>query len=1138
MNKSSSPGPLSKLVNIIAMIVLGVSVSSSAGAQITVSPSATALGLATALTGTGVVVLAPVLTCNGLANGTFTTGVTDPVGVPNGVTLMSGDVTLMSAPATGPTESSSFIPSLSDADLSGLVGGLSTNDACVLEFDFKAAGDTVKFDYVFASEEYPEFACSGFNDVFGFLISGGVTSPSTTYPTPFNIARVPGTSIPVCINSVNSAPIGTGYAITTCNALGPGSPFNMYYIDNSASTLLVFDGKTTVLTAIAAVSPCDTYHLKLGIADVGDDAFNSAVFIKGGSLTSTIPTTITATGTSGLPYCLRECYPGNFIFTIPDTQTVPVTLHFNILGTAVNGFDYATIADSVTIPAGDTSALVYINTLPVPPTGPKVVTLEILSEDPCHPGVFTPTSTASLTIYEPTFNIVTPDTGICLGQSVVIIATGDTVFDYTWSPPATLSSSTTLVTTATPTDPATTYTLTATADTVLGCPPRSETITISMIPLPGVTVDSHLVKTCLGISVPLNVYATPPPGVGYSYTWSPSAGLSSTGIPSIIVTPTILGDITYTVTVFPTLMPACAARETITVHTLPNDFVLNNHDTAICIGQFVQASIFGSSEFDWRWTPPADISDPTIMEPTITPTVSGGYTVTASYAHCPDMVHNFYIEVDHPAPLVTIHDTICIPMNYSVDLTVPGSTGVGEGYYHYQWAPPTFVSNDTIPNPVISPTVTGVHTYTVTVHPHAEACAVDDIVELLVLPNTIDIITPDTAICKGKLVQIRANGDALFSYQWLPTAGIAFSTLLSPLVAPDTSTLYKVSVSFHLCPTFYDSILIDVQPNPSVFIGGNRFVCESDTIRLRSVVNPGWYTHYSYAWTPATYLNVSDEPAVILIGVDTGSIMLTVTTPAGCTGSDSAQIAVLPGNFASIIPDMSFCPHDSAILMPSGGAHYEWFPSIYLSDKNAVNPVIKPITDQNYTVVATSIYGCKDTLNFRANVYPAAVFYLTDSVRIYPGESYQIDPQTNCTIFSWTPSGGLSGKYLSNPLAAPEVSTYYVVTGVTEHGCKTRDSILISVDENAIIGMPNAFSPGYGVNNEFKIINRGIATLNYFRIFNRWGNLIFETKDVNQGWNGEYKGVPQPVGVFVYEAEAVSKSGKIFRKQGNVTLLR
>lgn len=1131
LNKSRKA--LSAVVAVCSLLTLG---ATRANAQITVTQNQTAAVLASTLAGSGVIILAPVLTCDTGANGTFTT-VVDPIGVSSGIVLTSGSASGIAAPAST-FETIGHTPSLSDADLATLAGG-GTNDACVLEFDFKAAGDTIKFNYVFASEEYPEFACSSFNDVFGFLISGGVTAPGTSYPTPYNIARVPGTNIPVCINSVNSAPVGTSYAIGTCNALGPGSPFNMYYVDNSASTTLVYDGKTTVLTAIAAVSPCDTYHLKLGIADVGDAAYNSGVFIKGGSLTSTVPTTITAVGTSGLPYCIRGCNPGNFIFSIPEAQDTDVVVHFNILGTAVNGYDYTWIPDSVIITPPLTSTTLDINTLPVSPAGPKVVTLEILKEDPCHPGVFTPVATASLTILDSfNFHILTPDTSICAGQYVHVIATGDTDFaaylNYEWTPIGTVSAPTSLTTNVTPAV-TTTYSLTVNADPALGCIPQVKTITVSIYPNPVLSIDSALVNTCVGMSVPLNVYVSPP-GTPYTYTWSPATYLSGTSVPNPTASPTAVGDVTYTITVAPTSLAACASDTTITLHVVPNDFVLHNNDTAICIGESVQVSITGWPEFNWVWTPPTGVSDPNIMEPVITPTVNSTYTVTASYAACPDMVHSFYIEVDTPATQVTVFDTICIPMNYTIDLTVPGSTGIGSGYYHYQWSPATYVSNDTIPNPVITPTVGGSHVYTVTVQPHAASCAVNDIINLYVLPNTIDLM-PDTAICKGQNVQIIATGDPLFTYQWLPTTGIAISNVVAPLVTPDTSALYKVKVSFHLCPEFYDSLYIDVQPNPEVYIGGSKFVCQWDTLRLPASVTPAWYTHYSYDWVPTAHIDKPNDNAVVLTGLSNETIILTVTTPAGCTGVDSAHIIMLPGNFADIVPELNFCPRDSAILEPTGGVSYQWFPSIYLSGANEARPVIKPITDQNYTILATSADGCKDTLQFKATVRSAAVITLEDSVTLHPGETYQIEPQTNATTVSWSPAGGLSSKYVVNPLASPEISTKYIITGVTEYGCKTKDSILINVSEETLISLPNAFTPG-GANSEFKIIKRGIATLNYFRIFNRWGNVVFETTDIEQGWNGEYKGVKQPVGVYVYTVEGVAKSGKIFRKQGNVTLLR
>lgn len=88
--------------------------------------------------------------------------------------------------------------------------------------------------------------------------------------------------------------------------------------------------------------------------------------------------------------------------------------------------------------------------------------------------------------------------------------------------------------------------------------------------------------------------------------------------------------------------------------------------------------------------------------------------------------------------------------------------------------------------------------------------------------------------------------------------------------------------------------------------------------------------------------------------------------------------------------------------------------------------------------------------------------------------------------------------------------------------------------------MPNAFSPGSGtgINDELHIIVKGMATLNYFRIWNRWGQLIFESTDINQGWDGRFKGVPQPLGTYVYLIDATSSTGKKFYKQGNITLLR
>ena len=211
---------------------------------------------------------------------------------------------------------------------------------------------------------------------------------------------------------------------------------------------------------------------------------------------------------------------------------------------------------------------------------------------------------------------------------------------------------------------------------------------------------------------------------------------------------------------------------------------------------------------------------------------------------------------------------------------------------------------------------------------------------------------------------------------------------------------------------------------------------------------------------------------------------------------------------------------------------------MYLDDSTSSAPWAHPIATQTYTAVVTSTAGCKDSVNVKVNVWPGAVIFLGDSIVLFPGESYHLIPSTNCVSFLWFPAAGLSNTAISDPVANPGTDTKYLVYGTTEYGCKAVDSISVYIAPETIVGVPNVFTPGTGANNILKIIVKGEASLNYFRIFNRWGNLIFDTKNVNEGWDGAYKGVQQPFGVYVYDIQAVTNSGKIINKHGNVTLLR
>lgn len=238
-----------------------------------------------------------------------------------------------------------------DADLDDLING-STFDAVVLEFDFIPQGDTVEFQYIFASEEYPEFVFS-FNDVFAFFISGPGISGGVQ-----NLAIVPGTSDPVSINTINSS---TNSALYTPN--GTGSVGESQYTNPK---VVQFDGFTVPLTAISKVTPCKTYHLKIAIADVADGSYDSGVFLKGGSLSSSplfIPNQNSSVDVGTENLLPEGCSDG--ILELKRTEKLWTTynLNYRIYGSAQNGIDYNTLTGNVSFPPNVSST--NINIVPI-----------------------------------------------------------------------------------------------------------------------------------------------------------------------------------------------------------------------------------------------------------------------------------------------------------------------------------------------------------------------------------------------------------------------------------------------------------------------------------------------------------------------------------------------------------------------------------------------------------------------------------------------------------------------------------------------------------------------------------------------------------------------------------------------------
>jgi len=421
-------------------------------------------------------------------------------------------------------------------------------------------------------------------------------------------------------------------------------------------------------------------------------------------------------------------------------------------------------------------------------------------------------------------------------------------------------------------------------------------------------------------------------------------------------------------------------------------------------------------------------------------------------------------------------------------------------------------------------------------------CVGSDTIKVQIVFDTLDFKTPDTvAICKGNAYQTLVAGDASITYSWIPTTGIAAANLPNPVINTDTSAWYVLTCTDGYCPVKVDSFYLEVQPTPQVYIDGYRNVCQYDSIHINVSVNPP-YPYYTFSWAPTTNLDNDTSGTVVFTSnfnkTDTTTLYVWVTTSGGCSGEDSSYIYSHPGNFLYINPNVIVCPGTSVQLIDSGAVGYHWSPGLYLSDSTSPTPVITPLTNQNYTLTAVSQYGCWDSLTMNVQVYPNAILKLPDTVLLYPGQNYQMDPLTNCVDFTWYPPDGLTSAIVSNPIASPTQNTQYIVVGVTENNCEAVDTINLVMNPTTILAVPNAFTPGASVNNVLYIKKEGLASLNYFRIFDRWGVKVFETNNIDQGWDGTFNGAAQPFGVYVYEMQAVTNTGQLYTRQGNITLLR
>lgn len=285
---------------------------------------------------------------------------------------------------------------------------------------------------------------------------------------------------------------------------------------------------------------------------------------------------------------------------------------------------------------------------------------------------------------------------------------------------------------------------------------------------------------------------------------------------------------------------------------------------------------------------------------------------------------------------------------------------------------------------------------------------------------------------------------------------------------------------------------------------------------------------------------------------------------SGVCPADTSSVATMnyyntPYPDATINPsDVSICYGTSTAINASIniGTSYTWSPSNTLQNQGAgsvstvpyiINATAYPPRTTDYILSVTNA-GCPNvfTDTFHVAVTPRIIVYAGNDTSIVAGQQLQLNATTNTpsiNLFNWTPGTGLNFTNISNPIAqfGPEFgnSITYIVRATDSIGCYAEDDIKVTIFKTGPdIFVPSAFTPnGDGKNDIIKPICVGISQLNYFRIYNRWGQLVFSTSQIGKGWDGTIGGSIQSTGNFVYMAQGVDYTGKVIFKKGNVVLI-
>lgn len=412
------------------------------------------------------------------------------------------------------------------------------------------------------------------------------------------------------------------------------------------------------------------------------------------------------------------------------------------------------------------------------------------------------------------------------------------------------------------------------------------------------------------------------------------------------------------------------------------------------------------------------------------------------------------------------------------------------------------------------------------------------------LPLTINILDKpplavdfaDTLICRGDTVRLRGLGTGTFT--WTPNTNISNPNVADPVVNPTSTTTYYVQLNQNGCLN-NDSVRVRVVDFVSLQAMPDTTICLTDSVQLRATTNG-----LSFLWSPSAGMN---DPTLLKPKVKpSGTTDYQITAFIGaCSTTDNVRVNTVPYPGSDAGKDTIICFNSSVQLQASiVGSNFSWSPTNTLTNPNTLNPIASPGNTTAYVLTVTDDLGCpkpkRDTII--VNVLPKIRPFAGADTLVIVGQPLQFRA-VGGVRYHWLPATSLSSDTIANPIGIYDGtfdSIRYKILVYNQADCVDSTYITVRIFKtDPRIFVPTAFTPnGDGLNDVARPIAAGMEKIEYFRVYNRWGQLVFSTTINGHGWDGKINGKLQGTEVFVWLVKALDYKGNTFFAKGTLTLIR